>query len=244
MSQVHPQGQDLTAQAIVDEQFCCGTATTLTVWKKSLLFGGEGFTVFDSNGDLVFRVDTYGADPSDDLVLMDKEGKGLLTLRRKFPSLHHRWEGFLGDKVEKPVFTVRRSSILPTNKCVEVFMNCGFFWKPCADYQIEGSFSQRCFTIYTTSPRVAAAEVKRKCGAGGTMLGKDVFSLCVERGFDQAFIMGLIIALDHIFPDDDGDLIKKVVAEMSANSKEKAVAEISMDSKDKEAIEDPPQPVS
>ncbi|KAH9289871.1 hypothetical protein KI387_033988, partial [Taxus chinensis] len=195
MSQVYPECEDLSVKAIVDERYCSETATTLTVWNKSLVFAGEGFTVFDSNGNLLFRVDTF-----DDLLLMDAQGKPLLTLCRKLPSLHQRWEGFLGDKADgqKPLFTVRKSSILPTKNCVQVFMNCGFFWKPCADYEIEGSFSQRCCSIYANAPRIPAAQVKRKCGAAGIMLGKDVFSLCIERGFDQAFIMGLIIVLNQI----------------------------------------------
>lgn len=197
-------------QVVVDKQFCSVTPTVLTVWKKSLLFSCDGgFTVFDSNGDLVFRMDIVN--DTHNLLLMDAQGKPLLTLRRKLPSLHNRWEGFLGDKFEgqKPLFTVRRSSILPTSSSpVEVFMMTSTTYfslitsTVCADYQVEGSFSQRCCTIYSAASRKIAAEVKRKCGAQGTMLGKDVFSLCVEPGFDRAFMMGLIVILDHITPQD------------------------------------------
>ncbi|XP_057830660.1 protein LURP-one-related 5 [Cryptomeria japonica] len=225
MSQICPQSEDLPVQVVVDQQFCCATATALTVWNKSLLFSGEGFTVFDSNGDLLFRVDTY-AFANNNLVLMDAQGKPLLTLCRKLPSLHQRWEGFLGDKLDgqKPLFTVRKSSILPSKECVQVFMNCGFFWKPCADYEIEGSFSQRSCTIFTSAPRMAAAEVKRKCGSGGYLLGTDVFSLCIEPGFDQAFIMGLIIVLEQIFPGEcELPLVKMVVDEMSASHKDQEI---------------------
>ncbi|KAH9289851.1 hypothetical protein KI387_033968, partial [Taxus chinensis] len=61
-------------------------------------------------------------------------------------------------------------SILSTNKCVEVFMNCGFLFKPCADFEIEGSFSERCCTIYTTTTHRPVAQVKRKWSATETML--------------------------------------------------------------------------
>ncbi|MGV7428878.1 LURP-one-related family protein, partial [Mycobacterium kansasii] len=33
----------------------------LTVWRKSLLLNCTGFTVFDCNGNIVFRVDNYVA---------------------------------------------------------------------------------------------------------------------------------------------------------------------------------------
>lgn len=55
----------------------------LTVWKKSLLFNCEGFTVFDSKGNLVFRVDNYTICKKAEIVLMDASGHSLLTIRRK-----------------------------------------------------------------------------------------------------------------------------------------------------------------
>lgn len=55
----------------------------LTVWKKSLLFNCTGFTVFDTKGNLVFRVDNYVAGNKGEIVLMDAAGKPLLTIRRK-----------------------------------------------------------------------------------------------------------------------------------------------------------------
>eukprot|EP01018_Ginkgo_biloba_P039553 Gb_09868 [translate_table: standard] len=218
MSETCPQDTDSSVQLTVDEQFCSAIQTTLTVWKKSLLFCGDGFTVFDSSGNLVFRVDTYGPNVTDDLTLMDGGGEALLTLCRKIPSLHSRWEGFLGDKLDgqKPLFTVRRSSILPTNASVEVFVNSNICCRNC-DYQIEGSFAQRCCTIYTASRR-AVAEVKRKCAATGMMLGKDVFTLLVEPGIDRAFVMGLIVVLDHICPEEN-DLLKLVVEELKGSER-------------------------
>ncbi|VAI11890.1 unnamed protein product [Triticum turgidum subsp. durum] len=59
-----------------------GEAVSLTVWRRSLLFNGKGFTVFDTNGNLVFRVETYarGGSPRE-VVLMDAEGVALLTVR-------------------------------------------------------------------------------------------------------------------------------------------------------------------
>ncbi|KAD4584545.1 hypothetical protein E3N88_22146 [Mikania micrantha] len=55
----------------------------LTVWKKSLLFNCEGFTVFDTKGNLVFRVDNYAAANKAEVFLMDAAGRSLLTIRRK-----------------------------------------------------------------------------------------------------------------------------------------------------------------
>jgi uncharacterized protein YxjI len=55
----------------------------LTVWRKSLLFNCNGFTVFDAMGKLVFRVDNYSSEYRGEIVLMDSCGNSVLTIRRK-----------------------------------------------------------------------------------------------------------------------------------------------------------------
>lgn len=59
-----------------------GKCTSLTVWRKSLIINCNGFTVINSNGDLVFRVDNY-TDRPEELTLMDSAGKPVLTMRRR-----------------------------------------------------------------------------------------------------------------------------------------------------------------
>lgn len=61
-----------------------GSEVILTVWKKSLLLNCNGFTVFDSKGNLVFRVDNYIAGNKNQILLMDDAGTPLLTIRHKF----------------------------------------------------------------------------------------------------------------------------------------------------------------
>ncbi|KAL6953004.1 hypothetical protein U1Q18_040917 [Sarracenia purpurea var. burkii] len=70
---------------VVDNGFTYEGETHLTVRKTSLFFAGDGFTVYDSKGELVFRVHSYGpnARDRDELVLMDPSGRCLLTVRQK-----------------------------------------------------------------------------------------------------------------------------------------------------------------
>ena len=117
------------------------------------------------------------------------------------PSLHQRWEGFNGERVDgdKPIFSVKRSSIIGrarANMTVEVYD------KPGEDYQIEGCFSQRNCSVLDAK-RETMAEIRRKVDpTTSVMLGKEVFSLCVKAGFDGAFAMGLVLVLDQINGDD------------------------------------------
>lgn len=80
MTKVYP---NTTAASVTSSPDGKGNAAILTVWKKSLLFSCNGFTVFDSKGDLLFRVDNYMASNKGEIVLMDAAGKPLYTIRRK-----------------------------------------------------------------------------------------------------------------------------------------------------------------
>ncbi|EYU21649.1 hypothetical protein ABFS82_09G092100 [Erythranthe guttata] len=186
--------------AIVEEGYVREEVTHLTVMKTSLFYAGDGFAAYDSNGEVVFRVDSYG--DTGELVLMDASGRCILTVRRKRPSLHQRWEGFVGEGTEgkKPIFSVRRSSIIGrSSMTVEVYNH------PSEEYQIEGSFACRNCTIFNAE-KEAVAEIRRKVdAANNVVLGKDVFVLSLKPGFDGAFAMGLVLVLDHIQGDDEVD---------------------------------------
>lgn len=55
-----------------------------TVWKRSSMgfVGMDGFSVYDANGRLAFRVDNYSRSQKS-LLLMDATGKPLLSLKPK-----------------------------------------------------------------------------------------------------------------------------------------------------------------
>ncbi|XP_047314686.1 protein LURP-one-related 5-like [Impatiens glandulifera] len=228
----------MTSCLVLEKGFIYEQETHLTVFKTSLFFAGDGFTVYDCKGNLIFRVDSYGPDSrdKDQIVLMDASGTCLLTVRRKVqsfqiillfptkfifvvflkqrPSLHQRWEGYKGEgkiKKKKPIFSVRRSSIIGRSSgvTVEVYGDeDGDSTSPAAEeYQIDGSFRQRYCTIMN-SEKEMVAEIRRKVDSSTkVLLGKDVFSLCLRPGFDAAFAMGMVLVLDQIYGDyDDDDL--------------------------------------
>ncbi|KAL1812708.1 hypothetical protein ACET3Z_022773 [Daucus carota] len=188
----------------VDNSLIYDKETQLTVHKTCLFFDGDGFTVYDSSGDLVFRVESYAISAREhaEIVLMDPLGRCLLTVRRKRPSLHQRWEGFLGERKsgQKAIFSVRRSSMIGRSSVtVEVYNSTG------DEYEIEGSIAQRCCTIFDGA-KTPMAEIKRKVDCTSeTVLGKEVFSLFLKPGFDAAFAMALVLVLDQIKADDRSD---------------------------------------
>ncbi|KAJ0687170.1 putative tubby-like protein [Helianthus annuus] len=77
MAKVYPESE--TIIPVVNTK----NPIVLTVWKKSLIFGCEGFTVYNSNGNLAFRVDNYFVKGNREIVLMDALGCSLHTVRHK-----------------------------------------------------------------------------------------------------------------------------------------------------------------
>lgn len=56
---------------------------TFTIWMKSLILNGNGCTVFDSQGQIVFRVDNYEIRCAPEVFLMDQHGNVLFTILKK-----------------------------------------------------------------------------------------------------------------------------------------------------------------
>ncbi|GLJ51331.1 hypothetical protein SUGI_1091440 [Cryptomeria japonica] len=198
MFQVHPHSSISSPHVYIDQRFCSTSPTHLTVWKKSLLFNGNGFTVFDSLGHLVFRVDNYASNVKSEVLLMDAAGQLLLTLRRKKWSLRKRWEALRGDPVrsEKPKFSVTKSLDFSNKTTANVFVDGSKQIKYC-HYQMEGSLCKASCTILNKAGEIIA-QIKRKEAKCDIMLGNDVLSLFIEAGVDQAFVMGLLIMFNQI----------------------------------------------
>ncbi|GAB2301023.1 hypothetical protein Dimus_035059 [Dionaea muscipula] len=192
-----------------------GDVVVLTVWKKSLLFSCNGFTVFDGRGNLVFRVDNYVSGNKSEIVLMDADGKPLLTIRRKRLSLGEIWLMYEGETSSKnPIFSVRRHVTFLNSKTLAHVTSgnnsgSGGETSPSSSprrknnvlFEIQGSYAQRSVSVYDNQRR-CVVEIRRKeaAAAGGIVLGVDVFRMIVRRSYvDTSFAMGLVIVLDQMF---------------------------------------------
>ncbi|KAF6167117.1 hypothetical protein GIB67_041372 [Kingdonia uniflora] len=50
---------------------------------KSLVFRGNGCTVFDSKGDIVYRIDNYEHKCNEEVYLMDLQGKVVVSILKR-----------------------------------------------------------------------------------------------------------------------------------------------------------------
>ncbi|XP_010505504.1 PREDICTED: protein LURP-one-related 8 [Camelina sativa] len=193
MTKVHPKFPNTCDESLCDSK----AAVVLTVWKKSLLFNCDGFTVYNANGELVFRVDNYMNCPRDNIVLMDASGLPLLSVRRKKLSLGDCWMVYDGETERDPILTARKNVNIITNRRTLAWVSS----KRTILYEIEGSYSQRsCKILDERRNKKKTAEIKRKeTVIGGVAFGKDVFKLIVESEMEPRVAMALTIILDQMF---------------------------------------------
>ncbi|RCV36801.1 hypothetical protein SETIT_8G010700v2 [Setaria italica] len=201
MAKVHPNAADTEPPSPAPEVE--EPPTVLTVWRKSLLFNCDGFTVFDAKGDLAFRVDCYGSGRRRaEVVLMDVAGKPLLTVRRKRLSfLAEHWVIYDGDAAEdessRPLLSVRRHVSLRASKAL-AHVTPHAASATSAAYVVEGSYGQRACAVRDARGD-AVAEVRRK-----ESVGDDVFRLVADPRLGAQLAMGLVIALDEMFAGGRG----------------------------------------
>lgn len=190
-----------------DSSLGSGKTALLTAWKKSLLFNCDGFTVFDGNGNLVFRVDNYLAATKAEIILMDASGNSLLTIRPKRLSLLDNWFIYKGETMVNPVLSVRKHVNLLNTKSLAhaTIITNGTNSSSKTDartkviYEIEGSYTRRCCTIYNEKREVVAEIKPKEPTTRGVAFGLDVFRLIVHPEMNSDIAMALIIVLDQMF---------------------------------------------
>lgn len=188
-----------------------GEWKTLTVWRKSLCVGCNGFTVINSDGNLVYRVDNYPGHLHQ-ILLMDALGNPVLTISRRKQKLGltENWlmyEGEDGDcntsttkSLNQPICCARKHiNILQPNAKIIARVYGGKSSTSCR-YVIEGSYWHRSCKVLDHESRKVVAEIRKKeATMEGVCFGLDVFVLIVRPGFSPRFAMGIVLLLDQMF---------------------------------------------
>ncbi|WOL17092.1 hypothetical protein Cni_G25881 [Canna indica] len=192
MTKVHPDA----ALPDLDTPRCSGPPVVFTVWRKSLVFSCSGFTVFDAQGNLVFRVDNYASGSNSELVLMDAAGKPLLTVRRKKLSLGEKWSIYNGEEAVDPRFTVKKHVNLRQAKAIAHVTPSRAGGG--GGYEVEGSYARRSCCVYDEQRRTVA-EIRQKEAVSGVAFGGEVFRLVVDSELEAGLAMAVVIVLDKMF---------------------------------------------
>ncbi|XP_054810778.1 protein LURP-one-related 4-like [Prosopis cineraria] len=178
MARVHPQESTSSSSSCN-----CSQKETYTLWMKSLVLHSNGCTVYDSNGDIVYRVDNYDRKGRRKVNLMDLQGGVLYTIHKKFLGFG-RWDGYRSSG-SKPWFKVKRCHKIVNGKVVcEIRVGR-------QRYCIVRMNGKATFTIANMEGQVVA-QVKQKQSSAGIVLGDDVLTLEVEEDTDHSLIMAFV----------------------------------------------------
>ncbi|KAG0469505.1 hypothetical protein HPP92_016205 [Vanilla planifolia] len=188
---------------VVSKTYCSAFLTTLVVRRRPHVVNGGGFVVTDSNQKVVFVVDGCGRIGAKGVLLVrDGDGASILRIRKKEGviqalSCDHRWNGYLLDYDEgkmDPIFSLRDTNpCFPFGKPTRISIHPKSKTKPW-DYELLGSFAERNCAISTRNGAVAAQVIGLREITGS----KDLYSVVVQPGYDQAFVIGVIAVLDNI----------------------------------------------
>ncbi|KAL3498814.1 hypothetical protein ACH5RR_041546 [Cinchona calisaya] len=197
MAQIYPQTSSLFSSSSSSSCYITSRRESFTLWLKSLVFHGNGCTVFDSDGNLVYRIDNYGEKCSRQVDLMDLSGNILFSIQQKKMPIFGHWNGYKWNdaKVKKkiPSFQVRKNlNFLKGGICTHVaYLGCDGY------YKMRGSSDKSEFKITDTNG-IPLAEVKQKQSPSGVNFGDDVLSLVVEPQVDHSLIMALVTVYELI----------------------------------------------
>ncbi|KAG2304632.1 hypothetical protein Bca52824_033283 [Brassica carinata] len=194
MVQIHPV-QALPVNSSVGEVKSSPYLTTeqesFTIWMRSLVYHSKGCTVFDSKGNLLYRVDNYDSKSCGEVYLMDLYGEVLFGFQQRF-RLFKSCEGCNSTGTR---FRLRKNfKISPrgSSSSYKIVMESSKDdQQSCYKIVNHGSV----FTIEDGSGRLMA-EVKKKQSnnINGLDFGEDVLTMVVEPQVDHSFIMGIVIA--------------------------------------------------
>ncbi|CAA2966691.1 protein LURP-one-related 11-like [Olea europaea var. sylvestris] len=191
MAKIHPQ------TSVKGSDHSTSERETFTIWMKSLVFHGNGCTVFNSKGEVVFRVDNYQTRRSSEVFLMDFNGEVLFSMKRKILRIFESWEGYkwIDSKLnkERSWFQVRSNCSIfrrRKHKTCHVSLGCDKN-TPRSSYQITGLEGKSTFKIIDNAGHLVAQVIKKQ-SLSGVPLGDDVFTLIVEPQMDHSLVMALV----------------------------------------------------
>ncbi|XP_030453972.1 protein LURP-one-related 11-like [Syzygium oleosum] len=164
-----------------------------TVWMKSLVMQSNGCTVFNQNGEIVYRIDNYEKKGSRKVFLMDLRGKVLFTIIQRKLRVLGRWEGYKCDEQDvnhgKLWFRVKKGCpIFKRRLSCQVSVHCDDGRNI---FNIESMAGKSEFRIVNRTGGLIA-EGKRKQSSSGVYLGDDVLSLVVEPEVDHSLVVALV----------------------------------------------------
>ncbi|RCV10152.1 hypothetical protein SETIT_2G089600v2 [Setaria italica] len=197
-----PSGGIVEPVPVVAPHFCAPYVVQLSVKEKYGLRQGD-FTITDTNGAVVIRVEGAFISIHNRRLLLDANGNPLLCMREKVISMHYTWEAYRGDSTKSSdlLFTAKKSSIIqPFETEMYIYLASNTSHEVC-DFKMKGSFKERACSFYLGNTNTLIAQMHRQHSAMSTLLGTDHYGLTVFPNVDYVFISALVVILQELHTD-------------------------------------------
>ncbi|KAJ6347468.1 hypothetical protein OIU76_004029 [Salix suchowensis] len=133
---------------------------TFTIWMKSLVMQTNGCTVYNENGDVVYRVDNYDKKGSDEVYLMDLRGNVLFTIHTRKLFLSRRWRGYKSDGLklrnQRPYFQVQNTEIFQGSLSCRITVRSREAPDQSCHYKLEALAGKLAFKITSGNGEIVA----------------------------------------------------------------------------------------
>ncbi|CAM0877261.1 unnamed protein product [Alopecurus aequalis] len=194
------------SKAAVDGRFYAQHPTVFTVTRSGTWIRGHGYKVTRVFGDkeALMEVKTahLGNGNLRSLLLHDPKSKApLLALEesRFGISGQRRWETFRGGDMkgtDRLFAAVDKTQFLQLGNTVHVFLDGNSSGERVPDFVVHGSYFWGTMTVSRGGAEVA--HIRNECGRWARLGGANKYTVVIEPGVDQAFLLALTVILDQM----------------------------------------------
>ncbi|KAK8663622.1 hypothetical protein V6N13_083431 [Hibiscus sabdariffa] len=189
---------------VIGEKFIVPYPLELNIQHTVFTVAENYFDITDDGGNPVFKVrDKLFCFPNR-RVLFDAAGNPLVSLRKKFLSVHRRWKVFRGEseKASEFLFSVKKSSLVlrKTATSLDVFLASNTT-ESRADFRIKENWGGSTCTVLHGDTIIA--EMHRNHNLKSLVTNADNYGITAYPNVDYAFIVALLVILDDIKRNGD-----------------------------------------
>ncbi|XVF29668.1 hypothetical protein REPUB_Repub15cG0141700 [Reevesia pubescens] len=127
-----------------------------------------------------------------------------LFSRLKIFTVHRRWQIFRGDNNSSNdlLFSVKKSSLIQFKTTLDVFLASNSSESQ-PDFRIKGGWHESGCTVFAGENIIA--QMHRKHNVQSLVFDPDNYGLTAYPNVDYAFIVALVVVLDEINADSNGE---------------------------------------
>jgi uncharacterized protein YxjI len=144
-------------------------------------------------------------------VLVDATGRPVLSMARKIMSMHKKWYMYRGGSTNGTRVATIEPKLLTLSPNINVYLNDG---DKIPDFKIRGDFLARNFDVYQLGTGgcgerlVASVRKQSRFQSISSYIkqssyNKQTYNVTLQPGVDAAFVVGLCVAVDEHYRDDN-----------------------------------------